>query len=282
MPEFLANFSRLARPLSSTKNILLAFLALFLSGAQTSWPRVIISILSVSLVFSANYAFNTLSDFEEDRKSKNKQHYSKAIDFFGERKVILIFWFLAALGILSGLLINYIFVFCLALILAAGYLYSSRVTRFKEKAILDILISGVITISLRFAAFWFVFRHSLPPVTPILALISAKSGGYILYKEFDREFFPESNKNTIARLSKKLIVAASALLFFLAILFFIIMCFTGEIPFGLIFLVPLAIPPVSAVYLKVFNKIDIKDKNLRTIGFVYALLVLFLAYIIIK
>jgi len=291
MPEFLNNFFRLTRPLSNTKNILLLCLVFFLLRPEINWLNIILSIFSLSLISSAIYAFNSFCDFKVDKDNKNKEHYSKAIKFFGGEKIsfivtLFIFW-----GLFLGLMINYYFLFCLVLLLIFNFFYSSCQFRFKEKIIIDALIAGIFTFALRFIALWFVFAISFPPILAILALISAKSGGYLLYKEMDRDFLIKQNiRNTITIFKRNTIVLVSGLLYFLAIISADLMCFNeryfkinilGFLPFYLLLMLPLVLPPILILYLKVFNKINISGRNLRFFGFLYALLIVIILVFLI-
>lgn len=284
--NFFINLFRLTRPLSNTKNVLIVCLAFFLSGVEFDLVVFISGLVSLSLISSAVYAFNTFCDFKSDKENQNKEHYSRAVSFWGKRRISLIITTLITLGLLIGLMINYYFLLSLILLMFFNFLYSSPYTRFKEKIILDVLTAGVFTFAIRFIAAWFLFTISFPPVLPILALIFAKSAGFMIYKEMDREFLVKQGiKNSITRTKKNIIIFISGLLYFLAIAFFILMCLNekyfeivvlGFLPFNLLFITPLAIPPILISYLKALNKINISEKTFRVIGYFYALLILLL------
>lgn len=291
MLKFLSNLFALTRPLSNTKNVLIVCLAFFLSGTRMNWINFILGIISLSFVCSAVYAFNTFCDFKIDKENKNKEHYSRSVSYWGERRVGLIIAILTILGLSIGLMINYYFLLCLILLIFFNFLYSFPRARFKEKMILDVLTVGVIVFVIRFVAAWFLFKISIPPALPILVLIFAKSGGYMLDKEMDRNLLLEKNiKNSITVISKTTNIIISTILLVLSIIFTSLMClnaryfqmdFMGYLPENILFLFPFVVPPLVIMYLKVANKINTKRKYLRIIGFLYALLVLGLVFIIL-
>ena len=279
--KFFINLFRLTRPLSNTKNVLIIFLAFFLSGTEFHLGKAILGFLSLSLACSAVYAFNTLSDSKIDKNNKNKEHYSESVLYFGAKKIYIILASAVILGLVSGFFVNVYFFLIILLILFFGFLYSSPSARFKERVLLDVLFGAIFTFPLRFIAAWFIFKISFPPLLPILALAFAKGGGYMMYKELDRQFLLEQHiKNSITGISRKNSIIISSLLMFFSIISVFLMCFNSEylkigllgyLPFKFLILLPLAFPPLIVIYLKIFNKINIKNNNLRIIGFIYAL-----------
>jgi uncharacterized protein HemY len=101
----------------------------------------------------------------------------------------------------------------------------------------------------------------------IIALISAKSAGYLLYKEVDRPFLKNQNiKNSITAVEKETIIIISTILWLICFLFFIFLKF--------IILIPLAILPIAVIYFSALGKIKTKIKYLRIAGFIYWLFAL--------
>lgn len=284
MFEFLSNLSRLTRPLSNTKNVLIICLAFFLSGAEFDLTTFILGIISLSLICSAVYVFNSFYDAELDIKNINKEQYSKSVSYFGKGKIFTILSILIILGLVLGIFVNFYFVLASSFLLVFGFLYSFPCIRFKEKVFLDILFSSILTFAFRFIAAWFIFKISFPPILPILALALVKSGGFMIDKETDRNLLLEENiKNSITVISKKTNIIISTVFLALSIIFASLMCFNaryfqmdfmGYLPEKILFLFPFIIPPLVIIYLKVLNKINVNRKYLRTLGFLYALLFL--------
>ncbi len=200
----------------------------------------------------------------------------------------LIILFLIIFGLIAGLAINIYFVFSLVALLIVNFLYSSKYTRFKEKIILDIFSGGALSFLLRFVAGWFIFKISFPPILALLSLFSAKTAGYLLYKELDRGALNILNiKNSITAISKKTIIIISTVLFSLAIFSFVLMClnqryfqlnYLGILPFRFLILLPFAILPIIVIYLSVFKKINTKVLELRVLGFIFLLLLIIITW----
>ncbi|MBI2054151.1 MAG: UbiA family prenyltransferase [Candidatus Staskawiczbacteria bacterium] len=283
--EFLTNFSNLARPLSNIKNIALVLLAFYLSGTEAGkylWPAVL-GIVSLSFVSSAMYLQNSFYDKEIDKENKNKEYYAKAVEYFGQKTSTNIFFVLALAGFAAGLFINAYFFSALSLLFLSGFFYSMKGTRFKEKPLLDVLFGAVFTYFFRFAAAWFIFSESFPPFLAISGLVVAKAAGYLLYKEADRAYFKKANiKNSITSLSKRTVILLSVFFWVLAVFSFILMClnsvfnigFLGSLPVKFLPLIFFAAPPLAAIYLKVSGVIKTEIKYLRTLGFIYWILVI--------
>jgi len=280
--DFLRNLLRLTRPLSNIKNIALILFAFYLSGADFNLKIILLGIISLSLVQSSIYAYNSLNDQETDRKNPEKNHYFQAVQYFGSRKIFFIILFLIVSGFIAGLAINIYFVFSLVALLIVNFLYSSKYTRFKEKILLDIFSGGALGFLIRFIASWFIFKISFPPILALLSLFSVKTAGYLLYKELDRGALNVLNiKNSITAVSKKTIIVISTVLFSLALFSFILMClnqryfqlnYLGILPFRFLILLPFAILPIIVIYLSVFKKINIKVWELRVLGLIFLLL----------
>ncbi|MEK7658403.1 MAG: UbiA family prenyltransferase [Patescibacteria group bacterium] len=276
--KFLINLFKLTRPLSNVKNIAIVVLAFYFSKKGFDLWLFSGSLISLSLVCSAFYAYNTLSDFDLDKDNKNKKHYLEAVNYFGKNKSFIIFITLLIAGLFIGYFINLYFFIFLLLLALTDFSYSFKYTRFKEKFILDILFGASFTFLFRFLAFWFVFSSAFPPLLVVAGLVFAKSGGYFLYKSLDYQYLLKENiKNSITILNQKTKIIVSILFWVIALISFIFLCFNsyfkigliGELPFKFLFLGLLAVPPLAVIYLSVFGKIKIKIKNLRTAGYIY-------------
>ena len=286
--ELILNFFNLTKILSNVKNIAIVLLVFYLSGSNLDWYKLAIGIISLSFISSAIYIYNNLSDVRVDKYNKNKNYYSKAVRYFGEKNTLILATIFIICGFYFGFVINFYFLSGIVALLITGFLYSSKYTRFKEKVILDVLFGAMLTFFFRFIASWFIFSISVPPLLAVVALVSAKSAGYMLYKEADRTYLLALKiKNSITVVSKKVIIIISALLWFISFFSFIFLClnskyfqieYLGELPFKFLFLTPFAVPPLIVVYLLVLNKIEIQIKYLRIIGFCYWTLVIVITW----
>jgi len=269
--NFLKNLARLARPLSNVKNIALIFLAFYISKSEPDFLKIIFGFVSVSLVCSAFYVFNTLSDYDFDKNNENKKHYLEAVAYFGKKNCFLIFIFLLVFGFVFATFINSYFLFAVFLLALTDYLYSSKHARFKERVILDVLFGAVFTFLFRFLAFWHIFSFSFPPLLIILALVSGKSAGYLLYKEVDRPFLSAQNaKNSITILKKPAVIFSATLFWAVCLASIILSCLEARyLPVKILILLPFALPPLAVIYLSALGKIKTKIKLLRMFGFIY-------------
>ena len=277
--KLLVNFSRIVRPLSAIKNLALLLAAFYLSGETLNFPLFFLGFIWLSFITSSCYVFNSSNDLEIDENNINKRHYGQAVRYFGREKSFFIALILAVAGLIGGFFINAYFFVSLIVILAINFLYSSKITRFKERIVLDVLAGGFLSFSIRFVASWFVFKISAPPFLFLLALIFAKSGGYLLYKEFDREFLNSINvKNSITVLAKNASMPISMFFFVLAVLFFALTCFNGNLfyapilgflPRKFLWFLILIIPPLTISYLSAYNIIKADLLTLRRAGFVF-------------
>ena len=286
--EFLINFSKLTRPLSNVKNIAVVLFAFYLSGTEFDANRFILGIVALSFIFSSLYAFNNLNDLEIDKQNDHKKHYSKAVRYFGESKIIIIIFLLSIAGLIIGFFINTYFLINLIILLIIGFLYSSKISRFKEKIFLDVLFGATLTYFFRFIASWFIFSTFFPPLLPIIALISAKTGGYLLYKQIDRPFLMSLNiRNSITIFERKTLITASVFFWIITFLSFFILClnsiylnikFLGSLPIKFLILLPFAVPPLVVIYFSALHKIKTQIKYLRIIGFCYWILVIIIIW----
>lgn len=285
--DILTNFLTLTRPLSNVKNIALILLAFYLFEGEKSLFNIILGIVSLSFISSAIYAQNSFYDYEADKNNKNKQHYSRAVEYLGKKKTAAIITALVLIGLSLGIFINVYFFTALAFLFLTGFFYSSKTTRFKEKFIIDVLFGAVLTFLLRFFAAWFIFSESLPPLLAILALVFAKTGGYLLYKEADRTFLENLKiRNSITLSKRKTIVLLSVFCWIVSIFSFVLMClnleffrlkFLGNLPSRFLLLTPFIVPPLIIIYLSVLGKIKTKIKDLRALGFIYWILIIIIA-----
>ena len=287
MKEFFENFLALTRPLSNIKNVIIVLIAFYFSGEKFNFGNLVVIILGVialSFVYSAVYSYNSFNDFHLDERNKNKSHYSKAILYFGKEKSIVIILILLFLGLFLGLFLNFYFFLGLVSLLLIAFFYSSNFTRFKEKIVLDVLFGSTFTYFFRFVSAWFLFSFSFPPILPILILVFAKTGGYMIYKEFDRQYLTKLNiKNSITVVSKKTNIALSNFFLILSVFFSVFLCLNSKFfyfsnlesaPIQLLFLLPFVFLPILVADLKALEKIKTDNRLLRNLGSVYTLILI--------
>ncbi|MBI1866603.1 MAG: hypothetical protein HYS02_02440 [Candidatus Staskawiczbacteria bacterium] len=120
----------------------------------------------------------------------------------------------------------------------------------------------------------------MPPLSAVMFLISAKSAGYMLYKEVDRaSLLSLKIKNSITVVSKKTIVIISALLWLVSFSSFIFLCLEKGL-IKLLNFVPFAIPPLTVIYLLTLNKVKTQIRYLRVIGFCYWILAIIITWVL--
>jgi len=277
--ETIVKFFGMTKILSNVKNIAIVLLAFYFSGTQFNAVSFFLGIVSLSSIFSAVYAYNNISDFYIDKKNNEKKHYSESVEYFGKKNAFTIFFILVVISFLLALFINIYFLTTLIVLFIAGIMYSSPAIRFKEKFLLDFLFGATFTYLLRFISAWFIFSISFPPILPILALISAKTGGYILYKQGDAQFLKSLGvKNTATIIKKKETIIFSIFLWiitFISVFFLFINAkylnikILGSLPLKFLILSPFAIPPLAVIYLYTLGALKMSIKNLRILGFIY-------------
>lgn len=290
--DFLINFSKLTRPLSNTKNIVIIAIAFYFANVEFHLLPILLGFFALSFVSSAIYGYNAVNDLNLDINNGNKKYYAEGVQFFGERKSLIIVSVLAVIGLVLGFYLGYYVFFALVALLITGFLYSSKYTRFKEKIAFDVLFGASLTFLFRFIASWYIFSNSAPSLLPILALVFGKTAGYPLYKGMDREYLLSQHiTNTITSISLKALfifsfffatlTAFSVVLMFLNPLYFHINIL-GSVPFQVLFLIPFAIPPAVVICLQIVKKTKFKNPSLRFWGYIYMFLVTVIGYWIIK
>jgi len=292
MFEFWINFSRLTRPLSNVKNIAIISLAFYLSQTPLNWSLFVLGSLSLSLIFSAIYAYNSACDADVDKYNNNKRHYLSAVAYFSKKKTLAIVGILFLFGVILAVFINVRFFYTAIALAVSGFFYSSRYFRFKEKPVLDVVFGATLTILLRFVAAWFIFSMSFPPLLPMFALVFLKNGGYMLYKCYDRPFLIRAGiKNSITLLKQKTILVLSLVFFVCSIGLFILMCLNslylkavvlGALPVSFLFLLIFFIPPIVIQYLLVLEIVKINPRYFRTAGFISMFIIIAFVFLISK
>lgn len=283
------NFLNLTRPLSNLKNIAIFLLAFYLSGSEFHLNLVVLGILSISLICSASYSYNSYTDCLIDQKNTNKMHYSDAVNGFGHVNITYIIMPMLLAGVLLAYFINLSFLFIILTLFLTNYLYSSPLTRFKEKPLLDILFGAFLTYPLRFLAGWYIFTNEFPPILVLVSLALAKSGGYIMYKALDREYLLALDiKNSITLIPKERLISISSIFIGLSVISYIFLCLNSEyfrihllggLPLSFLLFLPFVVPPLFIAHRQIYYPNKINNRLLRRISFAYFAFVIFVVWV---
>jgi len=287
LPASLMNLLRVIRPFSNVKNLPVVFFAYYLAGTDISLQTTIVPTLALSLVCSAMYALNSLMDVHLDRRNVHKHVYADAVTRVGMESTLWIALGLAASGLVLGSLVNGRFLAALIALIVTALFYSAPPFRFKERAVLDVTFGAALTFPLRFIGGWYAFSAAAPPLLPLLGLLLGKSGGYLLYKEFDREDLVAAGiENTTTMNRKTWNVRMAMILIVLSIAAFLAMGttvdlglpFLGSIPRRALILLPLSIPPLVFMLFQATKVTAFDHRLLRVLGLLYTLAATFAAW----
>lgn len=290
MPPFIANIFRVTRPLSNVKNIAIVLFAYFLSGTTLPVTSIVLPILALSLVCSAMYAINSLTDVDLDKRNNNKRIYASAVANIGKTNTLWLVIVLTIVGMILGHLINTRFLAALIGLVVTALCYSAPPFRFKERVFLDILFGATLTFSLRFLGSWVAVSAAAPPLLPLFGLILGKSGVHILYKELDHEDLAAAHiQNTITRNTKRTNIRIALTLITLSIVTFLGMTLTadygvpwlGTVPQRALLVLPLSIPPMIVLLLQATGVTTFNNRVLRVMGLLYTLGVVALVWVIL-
>ena len=170
----LRRYVQIARPDHWIKNIFVipgAAAALAVAphaGGITVLPLVL-GLVSVCLLASANYTINEFLDAEYDRFHPLKSNRPGARGLLDGRLVLLQYLLLAASGLAVAALINHPFALTGLSLLAMGLVYNVPPLRTKDQAYLDVLSESVNN-PIRFLLGWFAITGDfLPPASALLA-----------------------------------------------------------------------------------------------------------------
>ena len=273
IPDSIQGIVVLTRPLSHVKNVALVLLAYNLSSASNVGTAVA-AVSSLSFTWSALYVYNAVMDEAHDALNENKRHYASAVKTCGIRATAGLIGSLLSAGLLVGLSINWRFVGMLVLMCTVAYLYSSKTFDFKNRSIVDVLCGASLTFPLRFLASWSAFSTSPPPLVVLVGLAFVKSGGYMLYKGFDRDVMIKlGSHSTITGLSRMRGMAIAGACFFMA--FASLAIFMDSKPrllnpsFVYLLILTLSVPPAIVVAASAIGGARWPLRMLRFAGLVY-------------
>jgi 4-hydroxybenzoate polyprenyltransferase len=131
--------------------------------------HVVVGMLSLCFLASANYTINEYLDSEFDRFHPTKKDRAGAQGLLDQKWVTLQYFLLAVPGMALAYGINWNFTIIAAILLLAGIVYNVRPFRTKDRQYLDVL-SESINNPLRLLLGWFtVVSAGYPPSSTILA-----------------------------------------------------------------------------------------------------------------
>ena len=156
------------------KNIFMlpgAALAIILSDITPSnaIEPLLIGIMSVCLIASANYVINEWLDAEFDRFHPVKKHRPSALGNIQGQYVCLLYFIVASLGFILASLLSTEFQVVAIALLVMGVFYNVRPFRSKDRIYLDVLSESVNN-PLRFLLGWYAITSgTLPPSSILLS-----------------------------------------------------------------------------------------------------------------
>lgn len=168
------DYIAIARPDHWFKNVMLLpgfAIALLLpnTSLRDALFPLVIAVVAICLVASANYVINDWLDALFDRHHPIKKDRPTVLRKLSKKAVYTEYVLLSGAGLGVGLLVNLPFAITLAALWVQGLLYNVRPFRTKEIAYLDVL-SESINNPIRLFAGWFVVTTvSLPPSSLIIS-----------------------------------------------------------------------------------------------------------------
>lgn len=268
---------------SNVKNAVAVLLAWYFAGQPAAvWP-LFLTFVALSCVSSAFYAYNALTDRAQDAVTPNKRANAAAARLLGGRALGSLVAILAGVGILVALWVNTRVAALAGFLGLTMFAYSSPATRLKERVGTDVLTGALLTHPLRFAAAWAALRPELSPLLPLVALGLAKGGGYLLYKNLDRDTLQRLGvRSTVTALAHRQVVLLGLVLLGLAVIAVLGMAanhanrlpWLGALPPRALWLLLAGVPPVVVMILRHFGVRAWSTARLRRAGLVYQALCL--------
>ncbi|PWS33941.1 prenyltransferase [Pedobacter paludis] len=122
--------------------------------------KIIVGLLSICLIASANYVINEYLDAGFDKYHPLKHTRSSVITIINPKIIYSEYGILALIGLVLGYFISAKFLFATTVFLILGIIYNVRPFRSKDRVFLDVL-SESINNPIRFIAGWFIFSPAL-------------------------------------------------------------------------------------------------------------------------
>ncbi len=162
----LKDYVAIARPDNWVKNLFMVPGMLFaLSIFHTPFTahlifKIIIGIVSICLIASANYVINEYLDASFDKYHPLKNKRSSVVSMVNPKIVYVEYALLGIIGLFLASFVSIKFLAVAAFLLFMGMIYNVKPFRSKDRVFLDVL-SESINNPIRFAAGWFIFSPSL-------------------------------------------------------------------------------------------------------------------------
>lgn len=162
----LQNYIAIARPDNWVQNLFMVPGMLFaLSIFHTPFDaallfKIVIGIISICLVASANYVINEYLDAGFDQFHPLKKKRSSVVTTINPIIVYLEYGVLALIGLMLAYAVSLKFLSTAAVLLFMGVIYNVKPFRSKDRVFLDVLSESVNN-PIRFAAGWFIFSPAL-------------------------------------------------------------------------------------------------------------------------
>lgn len=165
-PAGLLEYVTIARPDNWVKNIFMVPGMLFaLSIFRTPFTpdlamKIVLGVISICLVASANYVINEYLDKGFDKYHPLKKKRSSVVTVINPVILYTEYLVLAAIGLSLAYLVSLKFLLMAGFLLFMGIIYNVKPFRSKDRVFLDVLSESVNN-PIRFAAGWFIFTPSL-------------------------------------------------------------------------------------------------------------------------
>lgn len=164
---------------------LLAVLFIPSPNIQITLAKVFIGFLLASLVSSANYVVNQITDIDHDRKHPDKKNRP-----LPSGKISVEIAFLLGIGVflisflISLYFFNDYFVLSIIVLWVAGLIYNVRPIRAKDRPIIDVIVESSNN-PIRLLIGWFTVTQSTLPPTSILLLTWSSAAILMTGKRYD-------------------------------------------------------------------------------------------------
>ena len=130
--------------------------------------KLILALLGVSMIASANYVINEYLDKEFDKFHPVKKKRALVDSSIKKSSIIILWFFLSLIGFGIGYFINTSFMAMQLFLLVMGIVYNVKPLRTKEIPILDVLSESINNV-IRLLMGWFIIsNNTIPPSSLIL------------------------------------------------------------------------------------------------------------------
>jgi len=172
----------IARPSHWIKNLFVipGFIAAQMFESQFSainFLKLIIVLISTSLIASANYVLNEWLDAKSDAHHPLKKNRPSVIGSVFLREIVILYIFLSVLGLAASVLISKNVLYIQLSFLFMGIIYNVPPVRLKDLPYLDVL-SESINNPIRLLAGWYCVVDS--PIPPLSLILGYWLGGAFL------------------------------------------------------------------------------------------------------